>query len=402
MTVSKHNLSAYAAGTVLHVIEANITMDDTWSPYIQASFTTPFTAANAALLDPRTNNKVTIVVEQVFGNGAPISVWSGIYGGLTIAAITTNYTGKFIFQVSEPFYQPYNNFGARSATSRAFILNIRSRSINHAAATMTVELASDEALLQDFALVSKKNYDIVSLDVRTIVNAVLGEIGAVLAIDASATGTVEDGAQLWEPGQTGWDYLAPLVQAAGLALFCDEDSVWHLVGDDYIAPGSTNLDYTNTLTDATESISRDQNDWYDSVVIKYIWTDALGATQYAYDIAQGDTVTKTLYLEYQNQRYPKAGAAQRVLDRATGRGRVNDVVAVSDYETTPRQPATIDLLDTDTQTGFVSSVSFSFPADTMAVKTRGLVNTPPTAWAYQPVGLRWQDISAGVSWASYA
>lgn len=401
MTISRHNITAHIGGDILPIIDAQITLDDTRSPYISATFTTPFTEERADLVDPRNSNRVTLFTEQIFGNSDPLATWTDTYGGLTIAAMTTNYNGLFLYEVSAQHYYAYNNFGARSATMRSFNLTPRSRSINHADSIITVELASNEALLIDYALVASEIFTPASTDVRTLVNLALGYIGARLEDDDLATGTVEDGAQYWEPGQTAWDYLAPLVQQAGLVFYCDEGQLWHLVDDTYIAPGQTSLDYTNTLTDAVDVVSRNEFDWYDAVVIKYSWTNTAGASFTAYDTATTGQTTKVLTLTYEDQRYPGAGAAQRVLDRAQGRGRVNEVTAVSDYSATPRQPVTIDLPFTDVQTGFVSSVSFKYPDDIMDVRTRGLINTPDTAWVFQPVGLRWQNISAGVSWATF-
>jgi hypothetical protein len=401
MTISRHNITAYINNNVLPVIDASIKIDDSWSPYVQASFTTSFTEERGELVDPRNGNRVTLFTDQIFGNSDPFSTWSTIYGGGTIAAMTTAYGGGFIYELSAQHYSPYNNFGARSATMRTFNLTIRSRAINHEAGTITVDLASNEALLIDYALVSNEILTPLSTDVRTLTNLTLAYIGARLQDDDLATGTVEQEAQYWEPGQTAWDYLAPLVQQAGLILYCDENQLWHLIDDTYIAPGQTSLDYTNTLTEAVDIVSRDDFNWYDAVVIKYTWTGSAGATNIAYDTATNGSITKVYTLTYDGQRYPGAGAAQKVLDRAQGRGRVNEVTAVSDYNTTPRQPATIDLPFTDTQTGFISSVTFNYPADTMDVKTRGLINTPDTAWVFQPVGLRWQDISTGVSWATF-
>ena len=401
MTISRHNITGFIGGLTIPIIDATINLDDSRSPHIQATFSTPFTEEAAELLDPRGSNRVTLFTEQIFGNSDSLSTWSTLYGGGTIAAMTTAYGGGFMYEVSAQHYYPYNNFGARSATMRSFNLGIRTRSINHEDAVITIELASDEALLIDYALVANETFQPASTDVRTLVNLALARIGATLATDDSATGTVEAESQYWEPGVTAWDYLAPLVQQAGLIFYCDEKQVFHLIDDSYIAPGQTSLDYTNTLTQATESVSRNEFEWYDAVVIKYTWTGAAGATNTAYDTASTGTTTKVLNLTYEEQRYPGAGAAQRVLDRAQGRGRVNEVTAVSDYNTTPWQPATVELPFTDVQTGFISSVTFNYPADTMDVRTRGLINTPDTAWVFQPVGLRWQDISTGVSWATF-
>ncbi len=200
--------------------------------------------------------------------------------------------------------------------------------------------------------------------------------------------------------QTAWDYLNPLVQSAGLRLYCDEQRDWHLIDDTYVAPGQTSLNYTGTLVGASDTISRDTSEWYDAVVITYTWTDALGATQYGYDTASEIGFSKVLHLEYETA-YPGPGAAARVLSRATGRGLINELSAVSDYSARPSQPTVVSLPDVITQTGFLSQLTWTFPDDTMSVKTRGLVETPDTAWVFTPVGRHWNDITAGIHWNIY-
>lgn len=65
--------------------------------------------------------------------------------------------------------------------SRSFDLGLRSRDVDHVSKTVTLELASDEALLQDYAvLASDSGARAHQTSLRAVVNYVLGKIGASL------------------------------------------------------------------------------------------------------------------------------------------------------------------------------------------------------------------------------
>lgn len=65
--------------------------------------------------------------------------------------------------------------------SRTFDLGLRTRSVDHVSKTVTLDLASDEALLQDHAsLTEDKGARAHQASVRAVVNYVLGKIGAAL------------------------------------------------------------------------------------------------------------------------------------------------------------------------------------------------------------------------------
>jgi hypothetical protein len=271
--------------------------------------------------------------------------------------------------------------------------------VDHNTGEVTLELTSDEGLLQDYALVAAQNFTPGYTSVKTAISDALSRIGAVLQTTA-LDGTVEATATDWEPGQTAWDYISPLLTSSSLRLYCDERRFWYLVGDNDTVDGALVLTDTETIVQATDGISRDAR-WYDAVVITYTWRDPVtGTTTVNIDTAQGDTVTKVLSLEY-STFYPGPGAAARVLSRATGLGRVQSVQAVNDYTATPGQEARITLPGTLENVGTVQSIVWNLPGDIMAVESSGLVEIPATAWAKVRAGIRWQDISAGISWTAY-
>lgn len=400
MTVSAHNIKAYFGETELSVISAEFTLDESWSPYAQGSIEIALpedTIVDA--LDPRNDISLNIELEEIFGVYKQLDTLTETFGGGTIADITTAWTGLPLSAISIRYYEQYNSYGFREAVRRSLTLVVRERVVNYVTKTLNMSLASGESLLQDYAHVSNTSYTVPTTNTRTAVGIVLGLIGATLQ-PGTATSTFDADAGIWEPGQTAWDFIQPIVEAGSLRLFCDEIGQWYLVEDDYNVPGSVNLSYLATVTNASDTISRDSEEWYDAVVIKYEYVDGSGNTIIAYDSASTVGFSKVLTLTY-DTAYPGAGAAARILARAQGRGRVNDIRAISNYSATPGMSCSITMPNVDTQVGNVAAVSWSYPADEMTVKTRGLIEVPSTAWIFTASGIAWEDIAPGVSWNTY-
>lgn len=368
MTISLHTIEALVGNTVIPVKDASITIDESWSPYVQASFTAPLENSLLALLDPRNKARVKFFVNQYYGDSEKLSVLSSTFGGGKILNITAAWTGDTLADVSEAYFTPYNTSGVNYNYRRGFDLTLRSRNINIKANEMSFQVSSDEALLQDFALVDNLPYTPTFLNVRSIASYVLNQIGSVLQ-PGTLDGTVESDSAIWEPGQTAWDYLSPLLSATGLRLYSDEKRRWYLIDDTYTVPGVITLESSGTITEASDVISRDDNEWFDAVVITYTFVNELGETIKAYDHAAVEGYSKVLHLDY-DTAYPGAGAAQRILDRTILRGRVNEIQAVSDYRVTTSQAFTLELTGFPIQEGFISAVQWNYPADEMSITTR--------------------------------
>lgn len=180
-----------------------------------------------------------------------------------------------------------------------------------------------------------------------------------------------------QPGTKDWDFIAQMVQTAALRLFCDEAGVWRLVDPaTYSVAGTTALNKATNVTQATDTISKESQDWFDSVVVKYSWIDTTGLQQTAYDSAgTGNTV---LHLEQWARPYPGPGAAAALLARATARGRSQTLRALTNLTTTPAQALTTSLDATPDQVGVVSHVEWRWSegndSDEMTVTSRGLVD----------------------------
>lgn len=398
-TVDRHTLAASVSvpGGTLDVKDARITLDEGWSPFIQAQLTCVVPdEAVVELLDPRRPLRASIVIRRDFGGSDPASALSDEFAGKKASDVTAAWAGLHARDITADHFYPWNDFGVRSPSVRTLSLAVRSRPRRHRDGTITLSLASDEALLQDYALVDTQSWSPTLSSVRQVVSAVLGRIGRTL-VAGTADGAIDPSASVWKPGVAAWSYVSPLVQAAGLRLWADEFGLFHLDAGLPAAPGNLSLSYTGTITEATDTIDRDTDDWYDAVVITYTWTDALGAQQTQYDVASSPGFSKVLSLNYDTP-YPGPGAASAVLGRALGRGRTLDLTTVSDYTATPGQATTITLDNTPIQTGYLSAVTWQWPDAEMTVKTRGLIDTPPTAWVFLPAGERWIDSPVGASW----
>lgn len=205
-------------------------------------------------------------------------------------------------------------------------------------------------------------------------------------------------ATVWQPRQTAFDYLSGLLDASGLRLFCDETRTWRITDNDYSVLGSVRIAQARNLTDGADTISRTNGTFYSGVQITYTYEDRNGVSQTRYDYA--GTPGKVLTLNY-DKAYPGPGAAAYILSRATGRGRTFDLTAVSDFTATPGQEIVASLPNTPTQTGYVSAVSYNLSSAEMTVTSRGLLDTPPTAWLFAPDDLTWEGVPSATTWATY-
>ncbi|NYD65982.1 hypothetical protein [Agromyces atrinae] len=228
----------------------------------------------------------------------------------------------------------------------------------------------------------------------------------------SWTGTIQNSAsrrtplidRAWEllalqPGVSSWDFLDPMIQAAGFRLFVDDTGAWYMVdGATHTAPGATQLSSKTNVTSADNSMSRDGDEWFDAAVMRYRWRDARGNERLAVDTyaPAGSTKTATFELE---KPYPGPGLARYAVRRAAGKGRSIRIDALSDYRARASQEVRITLPNIPEQTGVIRSVSWDFETGLMRVETRGLTDTPPGSWLAQEI--TWADVPESTTWSTF-
>lgn len=198
------------------------------------------------------------------------------------------------------------------------------------------------------------------------------------------------------PGMTWWDYVEPLVQAAGLRLYCDELKRWHLVNPEtWLTPGGVLLKAGVNLEGAQDGIDRYADTWASAVVVRYAWTDGNSVPQVRWDVAGSGSKVFTIE---RATPYPGPGAAGAILSRMTRRGHLVDLTASVDILAAASQPASVELPDGQELTSAVTALTMRFPDGDMDVVLRDPIEAPPSAWLELDPGESWLESPIGESW----
>jgi hypothetical protein len=198
------------------------------------------------------------------------------------------------------------------------------------------------------------------------------------------------------PGESWWEYVEPLVQAAGLRLYCDGLNKWHLVNPEtWLVPGYVQLKTGLNLEAAADGITRDTETWGTAVVVAYSWTDAKGIQRTKWDAA--GTGSRVQLIE-RSTPYPGPGAAAAILARMARRGHRIDVTGTSQMGAAPSQVAAVELPDGSMLASAVAALTMRFPDGNMDVVLRDPIETPDSAWTALPPGESWLESPVGESW----
>lgn len=349
--ISQHTYTATVdvdeVPTTLTVLGGSVTIDEGWSPYVQADITVAAEGDVYIALDPRDDARVELTLTQMPGTGVTL------------------------------------NLGVRTRTRTPD-------------GEVRLELASDEALAQDRAhLDGFMSGTYPTAD--ALVDAYLSLIGFGLTGPYPSV-TLDETTQYLYPGDVIWDALTPVLEQTALRLYVDPDRQWRMVS----APSNTNevisLGDQPVLQEATDVVSRNE-EWADSVVVRYSWTDAGGTQQTDTDIAvSGLAPSRTKVIEHPFA-YPGAGAAQHILNRAQARGRTIESVAVSNYSVRPGMQLTLNPAD-GLLVGRVAAVTWSLNDDRMSITPRDLEKAHEYAWALLDPGESWADSAPGIPWTT--
>lgn len=402
MTISRLDYGVHVPGSsaTYSPVSGTVTLDESWSPYVGSTITVPLPADASALaaLDPRSGARVTVRISQQFGHPFTLGTITQAVGG-AVAAWTGNLDGAPLSAWTGRFGSPYNATGARASRVAVLNLGVRERAIDYDAGLVDLTLASDEALMQDIVNLDSIDRVPTTDTIYDVVTLALASIGAAASFEAPDV-ALEADSTAWVPGQSAWDYVLPLVDAAGLRLWCDEGRQWHLALPS-IPEGSALSFSPSNSTRLRDTIGRDDLEgagWFDAVHVTYRWRNALDVEQVRYDVARAQGATKAYTVEY-TRPFPGTGAAAAILARSRGRGRVEGVVAVLNPGARPRQPIRVNIPNGPIQTGFVTQVQWDLGADTMTILTRDLTDTPQTAWVLAEG--TWADVQ-GIPWDDVA
>lgn len=378
MTYSRHTATVelLTSGSIpVPVLSGTLTMDEGWSPYVQADVTAVL-APGAVAVDPRSADvRAVLTLTVEYGDSDTLADLTVRYPG-TLADVTRALTGKTLAELTRGSYVPFVAGAYRETVVRRFNLGVREIERDLSAREMTLRLASDEALVQDDALIEGKPYAMNVQSLRQAVNTVLARKGWALTTDETDDYRLEAASTTWDPGQSGWDFLEPLVQPSGLRLWCDEARVWHLSRSETAERADLSVVEGVNMTEARDKISRD-DDWYSAVLITYEWTEQVGderVDRIRYDAARLPGPTRVMALNYRTA-YPGPGAAAAVLARARTRGRALPVTAISDYSATPGNTVRLKAPQTAAQRAILASVRFDLFEHEMQITSRDLQET---------------------------
>lgn len=402
--IDHHEITAtlQPIGLALKIKTAKVTLDEGWSPYCQAEFTCVLPeGSDRTAVDLRTSElRVVGQMRQDFGATFALAVITAQIGA-SLAALTTFLASENLGKITRTYYTPWNGASIRGSVIRPFNLYVTERAFDDSAKELTIVAASDDVRLNRDRLNAAALYDPSTLSVREIAQVVVSRYGATLdAAAADATVAMVD-ATKWRPGVSAVDYLDPMLEAASLRLWCSEVGVWTITERQATTPGAVVLSPTDTMTGHVDRMTLEPEVWADAVIIKYQWNDDLGVAQESFDRAGATVPRAALSIVKRDTRYPGSGAAAGILERTQNRGRVLDVRAISAYDLTPGMAATITPPATIAQTGYLAAITWQLPDAEMNVETRGLVDTPVTAYVYGAVGKKYTDVPIGMTYATF-
>lgn len=367
------------------VSDCAITLDRTWSPYVQGTAT----LGGIYDVDPDQLVRFRVRMEQWFATGktaaeiaaelAPStasSIRTGAWAGRTAGAIADSYQTRLNPEPYDPTF-----FSAD--------LLVRGVELDLAERVTRLTLASEDARLYDAALVATSPISFAAGSIRAIVESVLSLLGVALA-PGDADGELEE-PPILSPGQTYRAFLTPLLQIGKLRLYADELRVWRLVDVDAELPGGIQLSTSRDVFGARPTIDRESGG-YDSVVIEYRWTTAEGETFTTWDVAGPPRPRKTLTISYPDTPYPGAGAAANVLSRMERRRRMVPVEAASNYDARPTMEGRLTSSALAQLAGKIARVTFAHPARTMSVDLFDLESLSPTAVRAIPPGIETDEL----------
>ncbi len=399
------------ASVPIEPISVDVTVDEAWSPYCQATVVIPNDVAPYEL-DPRFPIFLGLRLQQDFGDliynyeltadyAGDVSAITAAFGGdvsditrayskpwnvfetaLPISTVTAAYGGDVsdltaadlmeVWRMSD-FLHSSGTFNPAPSTIFDGYLMLRTVTKDYVSGQTTLELTSHEAILQDsIGYPSDLAFAFTSL--RSIINFVLEEtIGIFTQLQPGAADYTYSPAYsfLWLPNLTAWDVLNALVTAANLVLYCDEKGDWYLneVG---ATSGDLYLKDDDNITMLSSKIDRSSPGFFDYAVVEY--RNEGSVPVYKNFGTSGFPISKDAYFLVENVEPPAApaNAAQAMVWRAETRGIIYSVEAISNYDARPRQNMTIDVTDEAVKTAIIQSISWSLPSARMSVDIRDL------------------------------
>lgn len=351
--IDVHGATVTYGDETLEVVGGTVSLNRTRVPFASGSVT----VKGGYDIDPRLDERVRVSMRQDFARGDTLTEIDAFLGGADLDTIdATIWDGMTLDEIDASLAVTYDLQAYQQGTFRATNLGVRSTSYDATRNETTVQFASDEAFAQDYASLAMYQLGF-GTDLRTTVGQALRYIGATLQ-PGTLTYTLEE-APVWEPGESLWSFLNPLVTAAGLLLYSDETRAWWLINPDTHKPGQITLSGADSIVGAVSIVDRESDEWADGVLVVYNSVNSLGASISRYDSAGVPRPSKVITVTYERTVFPGAGAAAAILNRISRRGRQVPVDAVNNYDSLPSTAVSIAVNRFgEVQQGFIKSVEW--------------------------------------------
>jgi hypothetical protein len=390
-SVSRVTASLHSTGVenLQPCLDAEVVIDETWAPRIQAVVTVP---RGGAVLDLSATGGAIAVSLRLTRQA--LAKWTladltAAWDGSTLAELTTAWEGLTLADLTVA-WEPLALTPAWRPAEVLDIdwLSVRSTTTDLVAGTITYELASHEALMQD-----SRGFDLHDMLLQSLaarLTTVLGDLGGLYAGPGWGAITESSYAGLLMPSHASaglstslWELLEEDAGGLGLRIGCDVDGAWRLWNPTSAPTRTVRVARATSLT-VTNSRA---DPWADRVVAKARAEDGVGAdTSLSYESVPipawpNQTPRKTEVHEWDlgvnwNPAWPVQPA--KIAARAAAAGTVMQVGAPIDLAMRPGVGISLDP-PLPALTGVCASVRFHLAADPptadMTVTTRSTVTT---------------------------
>lgn len=360
--------AATPSGHPLDVSSLQVSLSDTWAPYVQGTLVAKLPPAPVLTeLDPRQAHPpmLSVVIVRSFGDDRNrIAKWAELTPGSTVKLSDLTALGFGAASWSTGHAEHFNGAPVSGQEIR-LSLAVDGLDTDERDGTLTLDLGGAELRLQDMP--AERTATLLGDRLRDPINEVL------TMLDLGALGPGGEMTYLppvWEEGSTAWDVLSRWLDGIEYRLIFDETGRWRLVNRDSTrdAPPVT----LAGLTQLSRKLTR--RDWHDGVLVIWRWEgpDPSNPTEtvpFTFREYSGSTTwTRPLIVE-RDAQYPGPWLADELWRRYSRKGEVHQYTAPADLTVRPLDTLTI----TDsagTRTATITTVTLAFPAAKLTVSTR--------------------------------
>jgi len=354
--VDAYNPATPTVAIRLAADQATVTFDEAWSPHVQASVTCAIPdAATLAALDPRLGIRVRVRAGYVWPSGT-----------------------RELQQLVD--------------------LGLRKVTLRQPDSTMVLDLASDEALVQDYGHELNPNQPTLPHTPPDAIALRLPDTGVATSLISTVSGGTPLLAWIAEDGW--WSTFVDWADRVGAWLRDRGDRTWLLSPRPVLA---STPDHTltrgerGTVIGSDVDLSREADRWANVVEVRYAWNDGTdhlvvgrawinGGPYQGWSTSidpAGQLTGVPLQVYTENRSVPTTQAqaddvAEAILQRLIARSRGVSVEAIAAWWLRPGHTVALALRDIAPRYDLVARIDFHLPAGTMTVRTRSPFEAPTT------------------------